>query len=43
LELIRPQQHEYDFDSFSKFVINASELSNQDLFNELYSVGNNEH
>jgi hypothetical protein len=36
LDLIKPYQHEYDFDSFSKFVINASELTNQELFKELY-------
>jgi len=41
LELIRPNSHEYDFKGYSKFVVNASELSNQELFDELYSVAPN--
>ena len=37
LEIIKPYAHEYDFDGFSKFVINASELTNTELFRELYA------
>ena len=37
LEIIWPNAHEYDFNGFSKFVGNANELSNQELFDELYS------
>ena len=36
LDLIKPVADQYDFNSFSKFVVNASELSNAELFDELY-------
>ena len=37
LELIRPVLDQYDFNGFSKFVVNASELANHELFDELYN------
>jgi hypothetical protein len=37
VDLIRPVQDQYNFGGFSKFVVNASELSNSELFDELYN------
>ena len=37
IDLIRPVQDQYNFGGFSKFVVNASELSNSELFDELYN------
>ena len=36
VELVKPVQSQYDFNGFSNFVVNASELSNMELFDELY-------
>jgi hypothetical protein len=42
LDLVRPNIHEYDFNGYTKFVVNASELANQELFDTLYAQKNNQ-
>ena len=37
IDLIKPFQDQYNFNGYSKFVVNASELSNSELFDELYN------
>jgi len=39
--MIEPGSPDFNFDSYSKFVINASELANKDLAELLYSQPNN--